>query len=163
VYLADGEGWRYAEIAKHEQRSVASVRTSLMRGRVAFKARARELAEERGMWPLSVVLFPSLRRRYLAWRAPKDADRVASVFSFAQAAAAAFAVLTTVAPSAAAAAPTHVAPRTVATASAMARARRSLRLRFGRFRSRARSMKTGEPCFASGSLASQILARTPAS
>ena len=61
VYLADAEGWSYADIATSEQRSVASVRTSLMRGRSAFRVRARALAEDKGMWPLSALPFAGLR------------------------------------------------------------------------------------------------------
>ena len=44
VYLADGEGWSYGEIAIADKRSVASVRSSLMRGRAAFKERAQAIA-----------------------------------------------------------------------------------------------------------------------
>lgn len=106
VYLADLGGWSYDDIARHEQRSVASVRTSLMRGRAAFKARVQVLAEERGMWPLSAILpFPGLRSRFLAWRSTKGADGASALapgaFSLAQAAVATFAVLTTIVPAAA--------------------------------------------------------------
>jgi RNA polymerase sigma-70 factor (ECF subfamily) len=103
VYLADGEGWSYADIARHEQRSVASVRTSLMRGRSTFKARARALAEERGMWPLSAVLpLARLRARYFAWRAGRDVDvsgaATPGVASFVQVAAAAMAMVGSIVP-----------------------------------------------------------------
>lgn len=99
VYLADLEGWSYDEIARHQQKSLASVRSTLMRGRSAFKTRVQSLAEERGMWPLAAALpFPWLRfkARVAGWRATRDADAAAasapSAFSAVQAAAAAFAL-----------------------------------------------------------------------
>lgn len=78
VYLADGEGWSYGEIALADRRSVASVRSSLMRGRAAFKARAQAIAEERGMWPLSAAVpFRWVRSRILAWRDARGTDLAA--------------------------------------------------------------------------------------
>lgn len=103
VYLADLEGWSYDEIARHEQKSLASVRSTLMRGRAAFKTRVQALAEERGMWPLSAILPVGwFRRRLLAVRSPENPDIPASLapsaVALAQAAAAAIALLSTMMP-----------------------------------------------------------------
>ena len=101
VYLADAEGWSYADIATREQRSVASVRTSLMRGRSAFKVRARALAEDRGMWPLSALL-PFARLRRLLGRTATDSHLPVSAAPVAigalQVAAAALVILGTLVP-----------------------------------------------------------------
>lgn len=101
VYLADAEGWSYADIATREQRSVASVRTSLMRGRSAFKTRARAIAEDRGMWPLSAVL-PFARLRRLLGRTAEESHLPVSAAPVAigalQVAAAALVIIGTLVP-----------------------------------------------------------------
>lgn len=64
VYLRELEGWNYTQIAELRGRSVASVRTTLMRGRRVLAARIEELARERREWPLAgfALVGDALRR-----------------------------------------------------------------------------------------------------
>lgn len=115
VYLADLEGWSYDAIARHERKSVASVRSNLMRGRSAFRTRVQALAEERGMWPLSAVLPLRWRSRLLAWRADRSADLAITAtpggFTAIQAAVAAISLLGAFAPGTMAVAAADQPPR----------------------------------------------------
>lgn len=55
VYLREVEGWSYAQIAETRGRSLASIRTTLMRGRRLLADRIETLARERREWPLAGV------------------------------------------------------------------------------------------------------------
>lgn len=56
VWLADVAGWSYAQIARHERTTVASVRSSLLRGRKELRAKVRKLDEEGRLWSLPALL-----------------------------------------------------------------------------------------------------------
>jgi RNA polymerase sigma-70 factor (ECF subfamily) len=55
IRLRDLDGFSYAQIAELDDSTVASVRTSLHRGRRALRDRVRSLAPARGMWPLPAI------------------------------------------------------------------------------------------------------------
>lgn len=70
LYLRDIEGWSYAEIAELGGRSVAAVRTTLMRGRRILASRIERLARERRQWPLAAAGGAGAwLRRVRAWMA----------------------------------------------------------------------------------------------
>lgn len=71
LVLKEFAGWTYRDIARLEGTSVASVRSSIMRGRRYLGARVEEVARTQGQWPLPVVvprLTARLRHRARTWR-----------------------------------------------------------------------------------------------
>lgn len=62
LFLREFMGWSYEEIAEFSNKSIGSVRTTLMRARRAFQARVEDVARRRGQWPLPVAVGGAWRR-----------------------------------------------------------------------------------------------------
>ena len=56
LVLKEFAGWTYRDIARLEGTSVASVRSTIMRGRRYLGARVEEVARTQGQWPLPVIV-----------------------------------------------------------------------------------------------------------
>lgn len=56
LFLREFMGWSYEEIATFSNKSVGSVRTTLMRARRAFQSRVEDVARRQGQWPLPAVV-----------------------------------------------------------------------------------------------------------
>ncbi|HEX2039599.1 MAG TPA: sigma-70 family RNA polymerase sigma factor [Acidimicrobiales bacterium] len=56
LVLKEYAGWSYRDIAELEGRSVASVRSTIMRGRRHLVARVEDVARTQGQWPLPAVV-----------------------------------------------------------------------------------------------------------
>jgi RNA polymerase sigma factor (sigma-70 family) len=67
LVLKEFAGWSYREIAELEGRSVASVRSTIMRSRKHLSARVEDVARTQGQWPLPAVV-PKLADRVRATR-----------------------------------------------------------------------------------------------
>ncbi|HEV7886786.1 MAG TPA: RNA polymerase sigma factor, partial [Acidimicrobiales bacterium] len=71
LFLREFMGWSYEEIAVFSNKSIGSVRTTLMRSRRAFQARVEDVARRRGQWPLPIVVaggWRRLRATLRSWR-----------------------------------------------------------------------------------------------
>jgi len=77
LFLREFMGWSYDEIAQFSNKSVGSVRTTLMRSRRAFQARVEDVARRQGQWPLPAAVglggARGLRRVRLLVRQWRDA------------------------------------------------------------------------------------------
>lgn len=62
LFLREFMGWSYEEIAAFSNKSIGSVRTTLMRSRRAFQSRVEDVARRRGQWPLPAVVVGGWRR-----------------------------------------------------------------------------------------------------
>jgi RNA polymerase sigma-70 factor (ECF subfamily) len=84
LYLREFESWSWEDIARVEGKSVASVRSSLMRGRRFLRQSIRHEAERVNQWPLPTVTprswtgrWVSIRDRFQEWySAPERAMAV---------------------------------------------------------------------------------------
>ena len=56
IVLRDVEGWSYEEIGRHEDRTVAAIRTAVHRARHQLRVQVEAVARARGGWPLPTVL-----------------------------------------------------------------------------------------------------------
>ena len=56
IRLRDLEGWSYEDIAEWDHTSVATVRSTLHRGRRVLRERVKSLASDRRQWPLPAVV-----------------------------------------------------------------------------------------------------------
>lgn len=71
LFLREFMGWSYEEIAAFSNKSIGSVRTTLMRSRRAFQSRVEDVARRRGQWPLPAVVvggWRRLRQTLRSWR-----------------------------------------------------------------------------------------------
>jgi RNA polymerase sigma-70 factor (ECF subfamily) len=68
LYLREFESWSWEDIARAEGKSVASVRSSLMRGRRFLRQSIRHEAERVNQWPLPTVTPRGLSGRWISIR-----------------------------------------------------------------------------------------------
>lgn len=71
LFLREFMGWSYEEIADFSNKSIGSVRTTLMRARRAMQARIEDVARRRGQWPLPAAVaggWRRLRETVRSWR-----------------------------------------------------------------------------------------------
>jgi RNA polymerase sigma-70 factor (ECF subfamily) len=74
LFLREFMGWSYEEIAGFSNKSIGSVRTTLMRARRAFQTRVEDVARRRGQWPLPVAVgglggaWRRMRAAVRSWR-----------------------------------------------------------------------------------------------
>ena len=73
LFLREFMGWSYEEIAAFSNKSIGSVRTTLMRSRRAFQSRVEDVARRRGQWPLPAVVVGGWRRLRQTLRSWRDA------------------------------------------------------------------------------------------
>jgi RNA polymerase sigma-70 factor (ECF subfamily) len=85
LYLREFESWSWEDIAKAEGRSVASVRSSLMRGRRFLRQSIRHEAERVNQWPLPTIAprrwtspWASFKERFQPWSSA--AERMMALF-----------------------------------------------------------------------------------
>lgn len=79
LFLREFMGWSYEDIATFSNKSIGSVRTTLMRARRAFQARVEDVARRRGQWPLPALVVGGWRRLRATLRSWRDAvSRAAS-------------------------------------------------------------------------------------
>lgn len=62
LFLREFMAWSYEDIAVFSNKSIGSVRTTLMRARRAFQARVEDVARRRGQWPLPAAVVGGWRR-----------------------------------------------------------------------------------------------------
>jgi hypothetical protein len=72
LFLREFMGWSYEDIAVFSNKSIGSVRTTLMRARRAFQARVEDVARRRGQWPLPVAIGGGWRRVRATMRSWRD-------------------------------------------------------------------------------------------
>lgn len=71
LFLREFMGWSYEEIADFSNKSIGSVRTTLMRARRAMQTRIEDVARRRGQWPLPAAVaggWRRLRETVRSWR-----------------------------------------------------------------------------------------------
>jgi RNA polymerase sigma-70 factor (ECF subfamily) len=72
LFLREFMGWSYEEIAAFSNKSLASVRTTLMRSRRAFQVGVENVARRRGQWPLPAIVVGAWRRTRTTVRQWRD-------------------------------------------------------------------------------------------
>jgi RNA polymerase sigma-70 factor (ECF subfamily) len=72
LFLREFMGWSYEDIAGFSNKSIGSVRTTLMRARRAFQARVEDVARRRGQWPLPAAVVGGWRRLRSTLRSWRD-------------------------------------------------------------------------------------------